>query len=183
MAFVFGRILVLLPALVFLYLAGEAVLSPVLEEYRLYLFSDFFYHSLSSICHQYHTRCFWIFERPMGLCARCLAIYLSFGMATFLVPLTRIRGLLRVTPLLIAPILLDGGLQAVTAYESSNALRLATGLAFGPAGAIIYRAAVEAALNPFAYGVVGTGSFSKLFKAIATYPLILIVMLYSALAI
>ena len=82
-------------------------------------------------CHQIANRSYSLNGNQMPFCARDLGLFvgiaLGFGFASFfrrkIPPLFVIVGLI--------PIAVDGGVQAVTAYESNNLLRLTTGLVAG----------------------------------------------------
>ena len=82
-------------------------------------------------CHQILNRSYALNGNQMPYCARDLGLFvgivLGFGFASFcrwkMPPLFAVIGLV--------PIAIDGGLQAVTEYESNNPLRLATGIVAG----------------------------------------------------
>ncbi|MGH7490173.1 MAG: DUF2085 domain-containing protein, partial [bacterium] len=112
------------------------------------------------LCHGIPHRCLTLFDTPMPICARCLGIYGGFlvGLGLFVIVIKTADGRQRTTDsgqrtagltadphprllsavrylLLIAviPMLLDGGTQAIGLRESTNPLRLATGLTVGAA--------------------------------------------------
>jgi len=82
-------------------------------------------------CHQLASRSYFLNGNQMPFCARdvglLLGLVLGFGFAMF------VRW--KIPPLLVllglVPIAIDGGLQQVTSYESTNPLRVATGLVAG----------------------------------------------------
>ncbi|MBU0685473.1 MAG: DUF2085 domain-containing protein [Thermoplasmatota archaeon] len=82
-------------------------------------------------CHQLLNRSYTLNGNQMPFCARDLGLFvgiaIGFGFASFyrwkIPPLFVILGLV--------PIAVDGGVQAVTSYESNNLLRLATGMLAG----------------------------------------------------
>jgi len=82
-------------------------------------------------CHQIHNRSYSLNGNQLPFCSRDVGLFagvaLGFGVAAFfrwkIPPLFVLLGLV--------PIGLDGGIQALTSYESNNALRLATGLIAG----------------------------------------------------
>lgn len=88
-------------------------------------------------CHQIAERSYFLNGNQMPFCSRDLGLFLGiaigFGIATFLVlqlnPVWLLIGLV--------PIGLDGGLQLVTDYESTNSLRLVTGVVGGTALALL----------------------------------------------
>lgn len=80
-------------------------------------------------CHCREDRSFHIRGRRLPLCARCTGelagiLVCLISAALFLPPVPLALGLL-------VPMVLDGGLQALTPYESGNLRRLVTGLLFG----------------------------------------------------
>lgn len=82
-------------------------------------------------CHQILNRSYTLNGNQMPFCARDLGLFmgiaLGFGLASFY--RWKIPALFVILGLL--PIALDGGIQAVTSYESNNPMRLATGLVAG----------------------------------------------------
>ena len=135
------RLLILIPAGLFGYLALASFSAPIFEEYKLYSISNFLYRSLSHICHQFPSRSIWIMKRPMGLCSRCFAIYALF--ATFLILPTFSKANNKtknfIAVLLFLPLIVDGSLQYFHLRVSTNFMRILTGGMFGLGGAIIYK--------------------------------------------
>ncbi|MEO8216130.1 MAG: DUF2085 domain-containing protein [Acidobacteriota bacterium] len=91
-------------------------------------------------CHGIVSRCFEIWGAPMPICARCTGIYVGLlaGLTVFVLAgrsgrLAFPTGLLL---LCISPLALDGMSQAVRLRESTNELRLWTGLGAGIAFAL-----------------------------------------------
>lgn len=88
-------------------------------------------------CHQIADRSYFLNGNQMPFCSRDLGLFLGlafgFGIATFffiqLNPMWLLVGLI--------PMGLDGGLQLVTEYESTNPLRLITGIVAGTALALL----------------------------------------------
>ncbi len=88
-------------------------------------------------CHQIAERSYFLNGNQMPFCSRDLGLFLGialgFGIATFFIlqlnPMWLLIGLV--------PIGLDGGLQLVTEYESTNPMRLVTGMAGGAALALL----------------------------------------------
>lgn len=82
-------------------------------------------------CHQIAERSFFLNDNQMPFCVRDLGVFMGmafgFGLVTFyrykINPIFVLIGLI--------PIGIDGGLQAVTSYESNNFLRMVTGLVAG----------------------------------------------------
>ena len=95
-------------------------------------------------CHQLAERSYFINGNQMPFCARDVGIFAGvaagFGLATFVV--------MNINPLLLMigliPMGVDGGVQLVTAYESTNPLRLGTGILAGASLALIIAAFVFA---------------------------------------
>jgi uncharacterized membrane protein len=110
-----------------------------LEEYYYYTISNYFYNTLSNICHQYPTRSLWILNRPMGLCSRCFAIYASFSISLILIPLRANKEYIIVLCFLFLPLIIDGLLQYYNVKESSNFIRILSGALFGIASSGIYK--------------------------------------------
>lgn len=80
-------------------------------------------------CHCIDSRCFHYHGRRFPICARCTGELAGLLLAAALLPFWRLA--LPWCILLMCPMLLDGGLQALTAYESNNIKRFITGLLFG----------------------------------------------------
>ncbi len=82
-------------------------------------------------CHQLSNRSYYLNDNQMPFCARDLGLFAGmaagFGIATFyrfrIKPWWFLAG--------VIPLAIDGGVQAITSYESSNPLRLATGILAG----------------------------------------------------
>jgi uncharacterized membrane protein len=88
------------------------------------------------MCHGIPHRCLTIFGTPMPICARCVAIYAGFiaGMALFpIAKRVEERFMKIVLAVAAVPIFIDGMTQAMGLRESTNPLRLATGLMVGAA--------------------------------------------------
>jgi uncharacterized membrane protein len=59
------------------YFLTASFLAPVSAFFKHYEIADFLYYSLSASCHQQPSKSFWILGYPMGVCSRCLGIYIS----------------------------------------------------------------------------------------------------------
>jgi uncharacterized membrane protein len=106
--------------------------APFIQHVQGYPAGEGIYSLFSSICHQYPTRCFWIFDRPWALCARCSSAYLGIAIAAILSRLKYSfpkRALFGVSLICVAAF--DPMLQLFGFYESNNLFRLITGLAGG----------------------------------------------------
>jgi len=110
-------------------------------------------------CHQKHERSWFINDNQMAVCTRDIGIFAGLALAalafwrfghnrwtvrdTFLTlfpdqwvePLylkdKRMLAMFAIGFCFVIPLVLDGGIQAVTSYESNHFLRLVTGLPFG----------------------------------------------------
>jgi uncharacterized membrane protein len=88
-------------------------------------------------CHQLAKRSYFINGNQMPFCARDLGLFIGlvagFGAVTFyrfkIHPFLALLG--------FVPIAIDGGIQAITSYESTNPLRLITGLIAGVTGSLL----------------------------------------------
>jgi len=124
-------------AVIYLGIVILASSAPVIQEINGYPAGESIYAAFSPVCHQYPTRSLWWFERPWALCARCSSAYFAIALsAVFLSvrqPYWR-RVLIGLT--LIALAAIDPVLQLLGLYESTNVLRLFTGI-LGGAGAFL----------------------------------------------
>lgn len=126
--------LFLIPAVA---LVVMAFLAPILQGTLGYPHGEELYALLSNLCHQYPTRSFWVHDHPAGLCARCVGGYSGVAVAAMLALwhsqtvrfCTAYR--FRLGLLLLAPGVGDGLVQLLTAYESTNIVRVLTGLTGG----------------------------------------------------
>ncbi len=88
-------------------------------------------------CHQIASRSYFLNGNQLPFCSRDLGIFLGLASGFGLVAFRKIK----IKPWLalagLAPIAIDGGLQLVTSYESTNPLRLATGILAGVALALL----------------------------------------------
>jgi uncharacterized membrane protein len=90
-----------------------------------------------SQCHQFANRSYFLNDNQMPFCARDFGLFIGLAVASGIA----LFYVLAINPLFLllglAPIGLDGGLQLVTSYESTNALRLITGIIAGLALALL----------------------------------------------
>jgi uncharacterized membrane protein len=99
-----------------------------------------------TICHGRPERCLELFDAPMPICARCTAIYAGIvaGMVLFpLIPWLRERVMRVVAFAALTPLAIDGLTQLAGLRESTNPLRMATGLIAGLAFGLWILSAVE----------------------------------------
>jgi len=131
---------------------------------ELPLYARVLYYIGDATCHQISERSFYINDNQMPVCARDIAIYMGllFGFlaAMFIAYTTspsktfmnifpqrlrnffkkgihRILFIILFIGLLFLPLAIDGSLQLLTDYESTNLLRVITGLPLGWAGGYI----------------------------------------------
>jgi uncharacterized membrane protein len=104
------------------------------------------------LCHGFPERCLTLFDVPMPICARCTGIYAGMlaGVAAALlffamrwVRFLRERIMKRVALVSIVPLALDGLSQLAGLRESTNPLRIATGLIAGLAFGLWILSAIE----------------------------------------
>lgn len=99
-------------------------------------------------CHCLDKRSFHYKGQRFPLCARCtgelVGILAALGSIAF------VRSPLWMLPVLMVPMVLDGGIQMFTSYESGNIRRLITGMLFGFALTDVFLRSTAAV---FRYGV------------------------------
>jgi len=98
------------------------------------------------MCHGIRERCLELFGVPMPICARCVGIYagLLAGIMLFLLlPVLRERTMRIVAFLAVTPLAIDGLTQLAGLRESTNPLRLSTGIVAGLALGMWALCAVE----------------------------------------
>ncbi|RME32601.1 MAG: DUF2085 domain-containing protein [Deltaproteobacteria bacterium] len=106
--------------------------APVYQSWKGYPAGEGIYQLLNPFCHQYPTRSLWVWDRPFALCSRCFAGYLGvFFACLFLWRDWSYTKRLLWGVLLLAPGVIDPIVQFLTPYESTNTLRVLTGLAGG----------------------------------------------------
>jgi uncharacterized membrane protein len=84
-----------------------------------------------SQCHQLVERSFFLNGNQMPFCTRDLGIFIGLVIGIGLAFSGRLRIGLKLSLLLLIPMALDGGAQLISSYQSSNAIRMATGLVAG----------------------------------------------------
>jgi uncharacterized membrane protein len=99
--------------------------------------APFLYACFSPLCHQVPERSFIVLGYPLAVCARCLGIYLGFLGGLVLYAARRGFRTLRLPGtaafvLVTVPILLDTAGNLLGFWSTSNAVRFATGLLWGP---------------------------------------------------
>jgi len=83
------------------------------------------------MCHQHANRSFFIGGNQMPFCARCVGIFLGLTIGMIIGLFFEVRVGIGLYLLALIPMVLDGGLQLVSSYESTNFIRLLTGLLVG----------------------------------------------------
>lgn len=99
-----------------------------------------------TLCHGRPERCLYLFDVPMPICARCAGIYAGVlaGLALFrIMPWLRERTMRLVAFVALTPLALDGLTQLTGLRESTNPLRIATGVIAGLAFGLWILSAVE----------------------------------------
>jgi len=88
-------------------------------------------------CHQKDHRSLFLNGNQMPVCARDIGLFAGIFLGCVIGAMYRRSIKLWVLALFLVPMAIDGGLQALTSYESWNPLRVATGL-IGGTGIGIY---------------------------------------------
>lgn len=115
-----------------------SVLAPIMEKQQLPI-SQNLYALLHNICHQLPTRCYWILDRPFGLCARCFGLYLSILITGSLFIFQKVKMIkFRFDLYLIAPIIIEPLFEYLDVWKSNNCIRFATGVSAGIGCIFIY---------------------------------------------
>jgi uncharacterized membrane protein len=98
------------------------------------------------LCHGIPERCLHLWGVPMPICARCTAIYAGMAASLvvfFLLPRMSEFAARVVLFIAVVPLAVDGLTQLARLRQSTNGLRLATGLAAGVAFGLWAITAVE----------------------------------------
>ncbi len=94
-------------------------------------FAKLTYRFGDRFCHQKHSRSWEINGNQMPVCARDVGLFAGIFLGCIFGSSHR-RGIpLLILLLTLAPMVLDGGLQAISSYESINSIRLITGMVAG----------------------------------------------------
>ena len=120
----------------FIFMIVSSLAQPLLWEKSWY--GWLFFSTINGLaCHQYEPRCLHLFEFTTGICARCFAFYLSSVLAYFAcIIVSKYRHISisqKLFFLMILPLVIDGSTQALIDRESSNMLRVVTGILAGTA--------------------------------------------------
>jgi uncharacterized membrane protein len=120
-----------LHVLVFLAGALEAPLLPYLDPPWI---SRLVYRAYGFFCHQQPSRCLFVFGNQMAICSRCLGFYSAILVVGVVLSLKDLKPLRAQWAFALAfPALADVSLQAVRLTESTNPIRIVTGLLLGTA--------------------------------------------------
>ena len=107
------------------------------QEARMNLFADAVYTMGDIECHQIAERSFYLNGNELPICSRDIGISIGL-LAGMVIGLLYVR---RINPFILAvglvPMVIDGGLQAISSYQSNNALRIITGIIAGIAAALL----------------------------------------------
>jgi uncharacterized membrane protein len=82
-------------------------------------------------CHQMAARSYYLNDNQLPICSRDLGIFIGIVVGLAITVVVNFRPRFYMVVLLALPMALDGGIQAITDYESNNLLRTATGLLAG----------------------------------------------------
>lgn len=82
-------------------------------------------------CHQLASRSFFLNGNEMPFCARDLGLFIGLVVGMAVALLTKVRPPVYLLALGVVPLGVDGLLQLLTEYESSNPVRLLTGILAG----------------------------------------------------
>jgi len=130
----FDKILRFLFFIIFFSLFAIGFIAPLAQTYWGYPAGEKFYTLLSPICHQYPTRCLWVFGQPTALCARCEFGYLGVAIAAlFLKIKSPYWKRLLLGAFILGIAIIDPVLQLLKFYESTNIARTITGIIGGAA--------------------------------------------------
>ena len=107
------------------------------------------YLSGDYMCHQHSNRSFFINGNQMPYCARCTGIFLGLSFGFLVGALYRVRVGFALYILLVIPLALDGMLQLITPYESTNLTRIITGNLAGTFSSLIFAYVYYDTKQPF----------------------------------
>jgi len=87
-------------------------------------------------CHQLAERSFFLNDNQMPFCARDIGIFMGVFIGSLFIFLFVLHVKWQWLIIAVAPLVIDGLFQELTSYESSNEVRLLTGLLAGTVGAM-----------------------------------------------
>jgi uncharacterized membrane protein len=107
------------------------------QEARMNLFAQAVYTMGDIECHQIASRSFYLNGNEMPICSRDMGLSIGLITGVLVAILISRRIDWRLLALGLVPIVLDGGLQSISSYQSNNILRLATGILAGTCTALL----------------------------------------------
>ncbi len=99
-------------------------------------------------CTEISDHSFYLNGNQMPFCARCTSIFAGLVMGLLIAVIFDPKVNLLLIGLALLPIAIDGGLQLVTSYQSTNPLRVATGLLAGVAISLYFSNIANIMLAP-----------------------------------
>ena len=129
-----ARILMLLLAAVSMAFFTASLIHPLLHGESGRILGEL----LGKTCHRFPHRSLHLPWGISGLCARCTAFWGAAGLASLAMALGFRPPGLPAGLLMLVPLIADGGLQYLGLYESTNLMRVATGLLAGAGVASLY---------------------------------------------
>ncbi len=96
-------------------------------------------------CHCRSDRSFFYKNRQFPICARCTGELIGMLFAAFTYAIAHTS--LKISLIIMIPMLVDGFTQLLTKYESKNIIRVITGILFGYALIVLYIMSLEASFN------------------------------------
>ncbi len=90
------------------------------------------------MCHQHANRSFFINGNQMPFCSRCTGIFLGLAFGLLIGGMFKVRMGAALYLLGLVPLGLDGVIQLLTAYESTNFNRIVTGMIVGTFSALVF---------------------------------------------
>ncbi len=96
------------------------------------------YISGDFMCHQHADRSFFINGNQMPYCARCTGMFLGIAFGALIGAFFRVRIGILLYFIVIIPMGLDGVIQLVTSYESTNFIRIVTGMLTGTFTSLVF---------------------------------------------
>lgn len=125
----------LITTMAFLLWLGGIMLAPYLRS-RASPWAGLVYSIYSPVCHQVPDRSLLCFGQPLAVCARCTGIYLGFWLGLALYPVLRGWRSISLPParvffIVSAPIVLDTAANFLRFWNTTTAVRLATGVLWG----------------------------------------------------
>ena len=129
---------------------GLAALAPALASWGAASWARPIYWTFSWVCHQRPERTFWLAGHPMALCARDIGLYGGLWLGGALTAARRVQLSGKVALLCALPLILDGGTQLIGLRESTNLLRVITGLLAGVTAAAYLLSQVGVSRRPSA---------------------------------